>query len=63
MGLDSYLPLKKSGQSVIDRNLPYRFLRGQPLNNWSRGKTLQLNLFAEAERRETKLTVSLVTSL
>ena len=31
MGLDSYLPLKKSGQSVIDRNLPYRFLRGQPL--------------------------------
>ena len=32
MGLDSYLPLKKSGQSVMDRNLPYRFLRGQPLN-------------------------------
>ena len=32
MGLDSYLPLKKSGQCVIDRNLPYRFLRGQPLN-------------------------------
>ena len=32
MGLDSYLPLKKSGQSVIHRNLPYRFLRGQPLN-------------------------------
>ena len=31
MGLDSYLPLKKSGQSVIRRNLPYRFLRGQPL--------------------------------
>ena len=31
MGLDSYLPLKKSGQSVIDRNLPYRFLSGQPL--------------------------------
>ena len=31
MGLDSYLPLKKSGQCVIDRNLPYRFLRGQPL--------------------------------
>ena len=31
MGLDSYLPLKKSGQSVIDQNLPYRFLRGQPL--------------------------------
>ena len=31
MGLDSYLPLKKSGQSVIDRNLPYRFLRRQPL--------------------------------
>ena len=31
MGLDSYLPLKKSGQSVIHRNLPYRFLRGQPL--------------------------------
>ena len=29
MGLDSYLPLKKSGQSVIHRNLPYRFLRGQ----------------------------------
>ena len=29
MGLDSYLPLKKSGQSVIDRNLPYGFLRGQ----------------------------------
>ena len=33
MGQDSYLPLKKSGQSVIDQNLPYRFLRGQPLNN------------------------------
>ena len=32
MGYDSHLPLKKSGQSVIDRNLPYRFLRGQPLN-------------------------------
>ena len=32
MGLDSYLPLKNSGQSVIHRNLPYRFLRGQPLN-------------------------------
>ena len=32
MWLDSYLPLEKSGQSVIDRNLPYRFLRGQPLN-------------------------------
>ena len=32
MGLDSYLLLKKSGQSVIDRHLPYRFLRGQPLN-------------------------------
>ena len=32
MGWDSYLPLKKSGQSVIHRNLPYRFLRGQPLN-------------------------------
>ena len=31
MWLDSYLPLKKSGQSVVDRNLPYRFLRGQPL--------------------------------
>ena len=31
MGYDSHLPLKKSGQSVIDRNLPYRFLRGQPL--------------------------------
>ena len=31
MGQDSYLPLKKSGQSVIDQNLPYRFLRGQPL--------------------------------
>ena len=29
------------------------------LNNRSRGKTLQLNLFAEAEQRETKLTVSL----
>ena len=27
MGQDSYLPLKKSGQSVIDQNLPYRFLR------------------------------------
>ena len=23
--------MKKSGQSVIDQNLPYRFLRGQPL--------------------------------
>ena len=32
MGQDSYLPLKKSGQSVIDQNLPYRILRGQPLN-------------------------------
>ena len=31
MGLDRYLPLKKSGQSVKDQNLPYRFLRGQPL--------------------------------
>ena len=31
MGQDSYLPLEKSGQSVIDQNLPYRFLRGQPL--------------------------------
>ena len=33
MGQDSYLPLEKSGQSVIDQNLPYRFLRGQPLNH------------------------------
>ena len=31
MGQDSYLLLKKSGQSVIDQNLPYRFLRGEPL--------------------------------
>ena len=31
MGQDSYLPLKKLGQSVIDQNLPYRFLHGQPL--------------------------------
>ena len=31
MGWDSYLPLKKSVQSVIDQNLPYQFLRGQPL--------------------------------
>ena len=31
MGKDSYLPLKISGQSVIDQNLPYRFLREQPL--------------------------------
>ena len=31
MGQDNYLPLEKSGQSVIDRNLPYRLLRGQPL--------------------------------
>ena len=31
MGQDSYLPLEKSGQSVIEQNLPYRFLRGQPL--------------------------------
>ena len=38
MGLDSYLPLKKSGQSVIDRNLPYRFLRGQPLKGWLKEK-------------------------
>ena len=30
MGQDNYLPLEKSGQSVMDRNLPYRFLRGQP---------------------------------
>ena len=34
MGWDSYLPLEKSGQSVIDRNLPYRLLRGQPLKTW-----------------------------
>ena len=34
MGQDSYLPLEKSGQSVIDQNLPYRFLRGQPLKVW-----------------------------
>ena len=33
MGLDSYLPLKKSGQSMLHRNLPYQFLHGQPLNN------------------------------
>ena len=33
MGQDSYLPLEKSGQSVIEQNLPYRFLRGQPLNS------------------------------
>ena len=39
MGLDSYLPLKKSGQSVIDRNLPYRFLRGQPLKTHVRTHT------------------------
>ena len=32
MGQDNYLPLKKSGQSVIGQNLPYPFLRGQPLN-------------------------------
>ena len=31
MGQDSYLPLEKSGQSVIDQNLPYWFLRGRPL--------------------------------
>ena len=39
MWLDSYLPLKKSGQSVIDRNLPYRFLRGQPLKTHVRTHT------------------------
>ena len=39
MGQDSYLPLEKSGQSVIDQNLPYRFLRGQPLKK--QGKKLQ----------------------
>ena len=33
MGQDSHLPLKNSGQSVIDRNLPYRFLRRQPLKS------------------------------
>ena len=33
MGKYSYLPLEKSGQSVIDRNLPYRFLPGQPLKS------------------------------
>ena len=32
MGQDSYLSLKKSRQSVIDQNLPYRFIRGHPLN-------------------------------
>ena len=47
MGLDSYLPLKKSGQSVIDRNLPNRFLRGQPLKN-SR-KTLDCTLSFRAD--------------
>ena len=26
--------MKKSRQSVMDRNLPYRFLRGQPLKTW-----------------------------
>ena len=31
MGKDSYLPLKKLEQSVTDQNLPYGFLRGQPL--------------------------------
>ena len=41
MGQDIYLPLKKSGQSVIHRNLSYRFLRGQPLNisQSKKGKT------------------------
>ena len=36
MGQDSYLPLEKSGQSVIDQNLPYRFLRGQPLKTFNK---------------------------
>ena len=35
MRQDSYLPLEKSGQSVIDQNFPYRFLRGQPLNSFA----------------------------
>ena len=41
MGQDSYLPLEKSGQSVIDQNLPYRFLRGQPLNTLSKFNLLK----------------------
>ena len=48
MGLDSYLPLKKSGQSVLDQNLPYRFLHGQPLNpsvNLLIGQLMSDNLF------------------
>ena len=45
MGQDSYLPLEKSGQSVIDQNLPYRFLRGQPL------KFLNDDIFGKGSRR------------
>ena len=46
MGQDSYLPLEKSGQSVIDQNLPYRFLRGQPLKHedFSRQRRRQLTV-------------------
>ena len=42
MGYDSHLPLKKSGQSVIDRNLPYRFLRGQPLNIYKKTSRVEI---------------------
>ena len=43
MGQDSYLPREKSGQSVIDQNLPYRFLRGQPLKAWVLVQPWELN--------------------
>ena len=46
MGQDSYLPLGKPGQSVIDRNLPYRFLRGQPLKKPCPCQNLTFLLFA-----------------
>ena len=46
MGQDSYLPLEKSGQSVIDQNLPYRFLRGQPLNTCF---TMNCSLFGQLD--------------
>ena len=32
MGQNCWLPMKNLGKSVQDRNLPYPFLRGQPLN-------------------------------
>ena len=59
MGQDSYLPLEKSGQSVIDQNLPYRFLRGQPLKSYSKPEIGTITIFYSPQEKVPYYTLSI----